>query len=95
MFAEFDPDPMDRPHWFGVDISFECPSCKHPSEGKLALSVTVPNDYSSLREFMGQERLMCCNCHQEPSLGVQVRVQFHADTPEKLKQLGYPLPLLT
>lgn len=83
---------MYHTYWFGVTFTFTCPKCQQINFEKAAVN-SETTDLAKLDQRINQEVLLCQFCRTPLPDGVHVEVESKLDTPQSLKNQGFPLPV--
>jgi hypothetical protein len=78
-------------YWFGVTYTFTCPKCQEINFEKAAVNLATI-DAAKLNQRINQQVLLCQFCQARLPDGVHVEVESKLDTPQSLKNQGFPLP---
>jgi hypothetical protein len=82
---------MYHAYWFGVTYTFRCPECQEINFQHVAINVETM-DLAKLNQRINREDLFCQFCQAHLPDGVPVEVESKLDTPQSLKNQGFPLP---
>jgi len=82
---------MESLYWHGVTISFICHSCKKVSVEKMAMS-SPTLDRAAINREINSQILVCQLCKTPLLNGTEVSVNVQPDGPQRLKDLGFPVP---
>jgi hypothetical protein len=82
---------MYHAYWFGVTYTFTCAACHEINFAKAAINSETTNT-AKLNQQFNRKILFCQYCRSPIADGVHIDVEAKLETPESLKNQGFPLP---
>jgi len=77
--------------WFGVEWTFDCPSCQKRSNERGSIRFQS-KDPQELRAYLAQQGAACMNCGKTPLQEVAVQVQAIRAPLVVLRESGFAVP---